>query len=141
MDAMQTGLRHRLRHLVRRLTDQHRHMRPLFEELRGAVAGGRGDEARLALARLRQAIDAHFALENEMLFPALHGLQPQYDADLTALQGEHQGFLEQLVRLEGMLDGAGLSPFGTAFAEFSAALGRHEQREERLVGMMSDTPL
>ncbi len=140
MDQMETGLRHRLRRCARQISDQHRHLKPIFGELLGALEQGSADGLRDPLDQLTEAIRAHFSLEDEMLFPALHGLRPQYGADLESLTREHEDFLAQLDRLGATLDES-VDAFQREFDTFRAALREHEKREERIVSMVSDVLL
>ena len=96
---METGLRFRVKRAGRQIADQHRHLRSIYEAIRDAVKRGVAQEARDGLVRLQGAIDAHFALEDDVFFPALHGLHPDYTEALEALSGEHARFVEELRRM------------------------------------------
>lgn len=138
MDELETGLRHRLKRVVKQISEQHRQLVPLREELRRALEdGGASGEALARLDHYRGAIEAHFELEVEVFFPAIHGLHPEWSRELGALEGEHVGLRQQLEALRaGLEDGDGGDP-RRALEAFVAQLGEHEGREERLVSRLA----
>jgi hypothetical protein len=134
---METGLRHRLKRVVRQMADQHRHLRPIQADLAEALArDGRVRPAQDAFARYRQAIDAHFALEGEMFFPALHGLRPDWQEALEALDREHEGLRDALSEVGRRIGAGTLAEAGAALAGFASELRDHEGREEQLVARL-----
>lgn len=126
-DALETGLRHRLRRALRRVESQHRTLRPLLAEAEESLRAGTPAAEIPQLAQLHDALKAHFELEDEVLFPAIHGLSPSTGAAIEALSREHETFLSELRRmLEAPADGD-----REVFAKLRAALGLHERREEQ----------
>ena len=124
-DALETGLRHRLRRAVRRSESQHGQLRALLAEIEAPLRAGTRVVAADLVARLRDALQAHFELEDQTLFPALHGLRPEVGAPIEVLSREHAEFLDGL---------AGASACDRdAFLRLRAALGDHERREEQLL--------
>lgn len=128
----QPGLRLRLARASRRLPAQHDFLDALLATTGRALDRTASAEAQEALRGFRGALDAHFQLEEEVHFPALHGLQPGLGAELEALVREHHALRDRLLGLEGR---AGREP-GPAvardFAELALSLRQHESREERL---------
>jgi hypothetical protein len=89
-------------------------------------------EAQDAMRGFRGALDAHFQLEEEVHFPALHGLQRDVEAELEALVLEHHALRDRVLVLEGR---AGREPGPTVaqeFTDWARSLRQHETREERL---------
>jgi iron-sulfur cluster repair protein YtfE (RIC family) len=126
----------RLAHEARRIARQH----ALFEELRSttraALEHGGGDQRRKALHTLATSLEAHFTLEEHVQFPALHGLDPRSEAELTDLVAQHHRFREDLAALaqQGGSDaGAERSAALAAFERLADALRQHEDREEALL--------
>lgn len=138
MDAMEIGLRHRLRRALRQMEGQHRHLKPIFAELVRAVGGRGASEIEEWVLRYRVALEAHFALEEEVLFPALRGLHPQRVGDLDRLSDDHQRFQGQLLEIERGLRSAQGHDSASRIREFRDLLEEHEQREERLVVQLLD---
>ncbi|HXK23433.1 MAG TPA: hemerythrin domain-containing protein [Myxococcota bacterium] len=128
-DALETGLRHRLRRAVRRSESQHVQLRALLAEIADALGAGARAVPVGSLARLRDALQAHFELEDQMLFPAVHGLRPGAGGSIETLCHEHAQFLSELGDALGAVSGCD----GDAFLRLRAALGDHERREEQLL--------
>jgi iron-sulfur cluster repair protein YtfE (RIC family) len=128
-DALETGLRHRLRRALRRVESQHALMRELLQELEKGVRNGDPAAARAPLARLRDALAAHFDLEDQVLFPALHGLSPSARTALETLSAQHREFLAELADMLA----AKCACDAQAVSRLHAAIGDHERREELLL--------
>jgi len=125
----------RLAHEARRIASQHAYLDALEATTLRALERGDPVEMRQALDGFRGSLDSHFTLEEQVHFPALHGLRAEWEAELLALVREHQRFRSVLVELGA---GARRSPpdaaeLAAAFRELTAELGRHEQREEQLL--------
>jgi hemerythrin-like domain-containing protein len=137
MDELATGLRYRLRRAVRQIGDQHRHMAAMHRLLGQTLADGERRDAQDAFVRYRHAIGAHFELEDDVFFPAIHGLHPEHAEDLDVLSREHGEFLDELKRMAAELESGPLETFARSFQRFSDTLAAHEAREERLVSRLS----
>ena len=128
-DTLETGLRLRLRRAVRRVESQHAQMRALLGELGAAARDQQPAAVRDPLGRLRAALAAHFELEDQMLFPALHGLSPGALPALEALSDQHREFL---TGLDDML-ASRCACDAEAVSRLHASIGEHERREELLL--------
>ncbi len=137
MELAQAGLRYRMRRALRQIGEQHRQLHEIYARLAAAIAAGERQEARDAFVRYRHAVGAHFELEEDVFFPALHGLHPEERNDLEALGGDHAGLLASLQRLAPLLEASALDRFGEAFDAFRRQLTQHEKREEGLVSRVS----
>jgi iron-sulfur cluster repair protein YtfE (RIC family) len=141
MDGMRTGLEHRLRRTERRIVEQHRHIRELTVELDRAAEAGRSAEVRTWLHRLEEALRAHFELEEDVVFPALHGMEPSQVAALERLVREHGEMLEQLRRVRDATSEAEQGTVSDGLPALRSQLSDHERREEALVkAVMSSHP-
>lgn len=139
MEPTQTGLRHRLKRVVKQMGAQHRHLRPIHAELAETLARqGAVRPAQHAFSRYREALEAHFALEGEMFFPALHGLRPDWEVDLEGLDREHDKLRASLAEVGRRIGAGALDDAGAALAGFASALRDHEGREERLISQLGD---
>jgi nucleotide-binding universal stress UspA family protein len=138
MRQMDTGLRYRVKRAARQIASQHRHIRSTVDAIREAAAGGAAQDLRTALVGLQNAVDAHFSLEEDVFFPAIHGLHPEYAGVMEALGREHVRFVSELRRIAEGLELSDLARFASAFEAFANSLAAHEVREEELVGVMTD---
>ena len=128
-DTLDTGLRHRLRRALRRVESQHVQMRALLHELEEAARSKDAAAKSEPLAHLRDALAAHFELEDQVLFPALHGLSPGARISLEALSEQHREFLTEL----GDMLASKCACDAEAVAGLHASIGEHERREELLL--------
>ena len=138
MESMETGLRYRLKRAARQIGIQHRHLDGIRLELGEAVADGAVDSAGDAFQRYCSAVEAHFILEDEVFFPAIHGLHPEHGGELESLSREHGEFTEQLRGMADQMERAGLEAFAKSFRSYVQSLVAHEGREEQLVSKLAD---
>jgi chromosome segregation ATPase len=138
MPANEIGLRHRLKRLAQQIADQHRQLDGLRKEVSAALEREARADSRHALKRFRALLSAHFDLEQSVIFPALHGLAPGKTQELEAIEREHAGFLAALHRIQAAIETAPAESFARAFEHCLSDLRSHEQREERLVGEISE---
>jgi hypothetical protein len=137
MPGFEIGLQHRIKRLVQQTADQHRHLGALHREIEQAFDRGARDEARGAAERFEAALAAHFELEQQVFFPALHGLAPARANELEALEREHAGFSSELRRVVASIAS---TPVDVARAELARCLGAlrsHEEREERVIAAIA----
>ena len=137
MSDEQPGLRPRLAHASRRLAVQHEYLDALLATTRRALERNTPPEAREALHAFRGALDAHFSLEEQVHFPALHGLEPARADEIEALVLEHRSLRDRLLVLEGQVGREPRDGVARDFVDLGAALREHESREERLFGAVT----
>ncbi len=136
MSIDQPGLRPRMGREARRISSQHRQLDTLFELLQGALIRRAAEDARASFTRFCDALDAHFSLEDGFYFPAVHGMHPQLQAQLSALSEEHAGFRAELEALGPVLEGGAFEDAGRRLEALAERLAAHEEREEALVGRL-----
>jgi len=137
MPSFDVGLQHRIKRLAQQTADQHRHLAALRREIDAAFERGALVDAQSALKRFDLALAAHFDLEQGFFFPALHGLARARAAELEALEREHAGLLAGLRAVGARIESVSAAKSREALGEWLAGLRDHEQREERLVGLIS----
>jgi hypothetical protein len=137
MELAPAGLRYRLRRALRQIGEQHHQLHEIHDRLAAAIAAAERPVARDAFVRFRHAIGAHFELEDEVFFPALHGLHPEERGNLEGLGSDHAGLLAALKQLGSLFEEASLERFGAAFDAFRLELATHEKREEGLVARIT----
>ena len=133
MQRFETGLEHRLKRAARQIVDQHRHLGPIRAELGAALDGAEPERARTAYRNYAEAIEAHFRLESEVFFPALHGLHPQFARELHALDADHTRLCRDLGDLGRRIESGTIDGCAAGLAAFAAELVAHDGREEKLV--------
>jgi hypothetical protein len=86
------------------------------------------------MQRYREALEAHFDLEDEVVFPAILGYRPTWQARLSQLLLEHERFRSELREIHEGLERAFGDSSARRIAALKEALAEHERAEERLVG-------
>lgn len=133
MDPMAAGLRFRVQRAARKIPQQHRHIDEVFVHLQAALVRGVLPEVKELFLQYHGAIEAHFAIEDDVFFPALHGLHPEQGAELQKLCDEHQSFSQDLEELADRLNSGILDAFGSGLHSFVARLALQEAKEARLL--------
>lgn len=130
----QPGLRVRVRQEGLRISSQHRQLDGLYAAVGEALRRGARGEAISAFTRLRDALEAHFSLEDELYFPAVHGMHPDCEALLTSLVDDHRRFRSELDAVgRGLAAHAPLEGCLASLDALAEEIGAHERREEELV--------
>jgi len=119
---------------VRQIASQHHHLSQALDSLSEAVDRADRERALAWFDRLHDAVEAHFALEDRVIFPALHGLRSDRGDELVALSEEHERFLAELWRIRERVEAGDFPPGAKTLAMLRVALRSHESREEKLVG-------
>ena len=134
MSGDQPGLRLRMLQEARRIVSQHRQLDAFQEQVAKALRRKDRTRVRELFTRFREALEAHIRMEEVTHFPALHGLHPDWDAQLTELVREHQTFRANLAETAEALEQGQLESFERGYESFLRALMAHEAAEEWLFG-------
>ena len=138
MESMETGLRFRLKRAARQIGEQHRDLDRICLELGEALADGAVNDARDAFQRYCSAVEAHFNLEEEVFFPAIHGLHPEQGDELESLSRDHGELSKELQQMAEQMLRSGVEAFASSFQTHLQALAAHEGREEQLVSKLAE---
>ena len=87
------------------------------------------------------ATEAHMALEEEVTFPRLHGLRPDFDRALARLVSDHEAMRRKLEDIKLRLKSGDALGARFAFEAFARSLERHEAFEEELLAHVSEGPV
>ncbi len=129
----QPGLRRRLACRGTGIASQHRQLDVFVREVSQALRRGQRRDCETAVFRLQGALNAHFAVEEQIVFPALHGLRPELADEVRALERDHERLRENMSRLALAIVSSDISTAQRALEEFDAALSAHERSEERIL--------
>jgi hemerythrin len=118
----------------RSVTEQHRRLDSMFEELLATMREGEeADAVEDAFGRLREALEAHVDHEDRLYYPALSALRPKHRAVLDGLIASHKGFRARLDEISGWLVARDLAAAERAIGAFAGTFAVHEAAEERLL--------
>jgi iron-sulfur cluster repair protein YtfE (RIC family) len=137
MNLKQDGLTRRLAIEARRIASQHRQLDELYGLLLSALDGEPLAVVLRGFERFRDALEAHFAMEDDVHFPAFHGLRPDLESRLTALIEEHKVMRQVLDDVQDCFKGGDLEKGAKYLDALVVRLARHEEIEEQLIGGLS----
>jgi iron-sulfur cluster repair protein YtfE (RIC family) len=128
----------RLRREALRVASQHHQLDQFHEVFENALARGDAAAAQQSFARFADALEAHFKLEEEVYFPALHGRDGGAAHELGELVREHDALREALDDIHTALRARDLPACDAAIAAWLPRLVLHERREEALMARESN---
>jgi hypothetical protein len=140
-NATDRGLRHRLQRGARRVADQHQAIRDLYRALTEDLLERPKKAVRSGFDRYRLALTAHFDLEEQIFFPAVHGADPGQSAQLRQLIDSHARMRTELEHIADSIDSLPTDEFSRRLVGFSTILASHEQQEECLLSQVIDLSL
>lgn len=131
--SREEGLALRMRREALRVASQHHQLDQFHEVFENALARGDGASAQQSFARFADALEAHFKLEEQVYFPALHGMDAGSASELAELVREHDALREALAEVHGALRERDLPACDAALGAWLPRLILHERREEALL--------
>lgn len=126
-------LRFRRRRVLRRIAAQHLRLDEMSDAVVRAIEEADLVTARTSLARFAEALCAHFAMEQDVDFPALLVQNPELRGPLRRLSADHAQLAEDLAAVDDMLADGPRANAHRAFDRLVIDIGSHELREERLL--------
>jgi len=135
------GLKLRMRGEERRISSQHRQLEELFDRVMESVRVGGTHKAVNDFLLFSTALEAHMSVEEDIYFPALHGLRNDVGDELGALIDEHQNIREKLADLRSNLASNDEEEGRAALERLATAVDRHEKTEEKLIARITEGPV
>lgn len=132
-DRDQPGLPKGLARQVTGIASQHRQLEALVGAVSQALRRGHRRDCETAVFRLQGALNAHFAVEEQIVFPSLRGFHSELADKVLALEREHERLREDVDRLALAIVVSDITTARRALEEFDAALSAHERSEERIL--------
>jgi hypothetical protein len=130
------GLRFRVSRAARQIQTQHERLRPIFSELGRALSRNAWLEAQTEIFRLEGALQAHFLLEENVVFPALRGLHPECSAELLDLEREHVRVRREIRRIVVEILDKDLARAAESLSACVDVITEHERREQDLLSSL-----
>lgn len=134
------GLRLRMRGEERRINDQHEKLDGLCREVYARLEKEGTTAATPSFRLFARALDAHMTVEEEVHFPAVHGLRPDTAEELGDLVEEHASLRLAADWVKRRLVAGDAEGARVALVELARAITRHEQVEEDLLARINEGP-
>lgn len=119
----------------------HRHCDALFNELENAVRSGVLSEAAAVCEKFRAAMENHFLVEEEELFPAFERATGIVSGTTSLMRAEHVRMRSMMLHMSGALAAGDLDSYLDEALELRDLLERHAIKEEHLVYALCDERL
>jgi hypothetical protein len=127
------GARRYAKRTRRQIAGQHRNIDRLFLTLARAISARRKSEARAGFNQYRTVISDHFALEEQVFFPAIQIADPVRKPQIESLIRSHDRFLDELTQMAEQLESLSCEDFSRRLDGFATMLAIHENKEDELV--------
>jgi hemerythrin-like domain-containing protein len=118
---------------ARRVHSQHTQLTALLADLLASFDSSTDQMIRSAFEHFADATHAHMRVEETMYFPALHGLLPELDGELTALTEEHRELRRSIDDIREKLIAHDAARARSDLAQLASRSKRHEEIEEELM--------
>lgn len=122
------------------LPDHHRHCDDLFVAAEQAVERGDWAAAAPACAHFRAQMQAHFAAEEELLFPAFEGVAGG-SGPTRVMRFEHEQMRPLLAQLEHACAARDADAYAGAAETLLILMQQHNMKEENILYPMCDQAL
>ncbi len=135
------GLRLRMRSEERRICSQHKQLGILFEWVLDSLEAGGPRKTIGDFLLFQTALEAHMSVEEEIFFPALHGLCNDLEDDLPNLVSEHSDIRTILAGVKQRLHAADTDDSRLALLNLATRINSHERQEEDVISRVTEGPL
>lgn len=120
--------------MVRKIADEHRALDRLFATALKLLEGDVPElEATDAFENLREAMESHLTAEENLYFPTIWALLPEFKDRLRAFIRAHHHFRGLLQEIGGLMDSAEQEEAAYVLERLRHEFGRHEGGEEDLL--------
>ena len=136
-----SGLRLRMRGQERRISSQHKQLGLLFERTLDTVEAIGPRKAIGDFLLFQTALEAHMSVEEDIYFPALHGLRNDLMGELVELVDEHKEIRIALDNVKYLMSKSVDHDARLALNQLADRIDRHEEEEEGLVARITEGPL
>jgi len=123
------------------MANNHRYCDDCFVAVEQAVAAGAWERATAAFAQFREAILAHFASEESLLFPAFEERTGMYMGPTQVMRGEHVQMRELIAAAEAALAAQDADDYSGDAETLLIMMQQHNMKEENVLYPMCDQHL
>ncbi len=116
---------------MKKIADEHRALDRLFSKALTLLEGDdRGFQARDAFEELREALESHLAAEEDLYFPTIWALRPEFKERLRAFIRAHHHFRGFIEEITGLMDSHETEEATHVLERLRHEFGIHEGGEE-----------
>ncbi|HZV55829.1 MAG TPA: hemerythrin domain-containing protein [Rhodocyclaceae bacterium] len=127
--------------LTQPLHDHHKHCDDLFADAEEAAHNRRWPECLQAFQRFRGELEAHFATEEQMLFPAFEAASGIVAGPSQVMRFEHAQMRDLLGQMEQAVAGQDARSFSGSAETLLVLMQQHNMKEENILYPMCERTL
>lgn len=135
------GLRLRMRGEEHRIHAQHEKLDVWCREIYALLGKNGARSAMNDFLLFQQAFEAHMTVEEEVYFPAFHGLRADLADELADLVTDHVDLRTGLAAVKAALKAGQADVAGRALEGLARSIDRHESDEEEMIARINAGPL
>lgn len=141
MRSGDSGLRLRMRGEERRITSQHEQLDVLCRDVYARIDKYGAAPAIGDFLLFMTALDAHMTVEEEIYFPALHGLRADAGGELSERVAEHVELRTDASAISELLKAGDRDGARLALDRLARRISKHEVAEEELIARITEGPV
>ena len=127
--------------LTQPLHDHHKHCDELFAAAEEDAQRGRWSECLSHFRRFRCEIEAHFATEEQLLFPAFEAVTGMVAGPSQVMRFEHAQMRDLLARMESAVAARDAGEFAGSAETLLILMQQHNMKEENILYPMCERTL
>jgi hypothetical protein len=117
--------------VLKKIAEEHRALDRMFASAHALLEGdGPVLQARDAFEELREALDAHLSAEENLYFPTIWALRPEFKGRLRAFIRAHHHFRGLIEEIVGLMESHETEEATHVLGQLRHEFGRHEGGEE-----------
>ncbi|MAG32405.1 MAG: hypothetical protein CL908_16105 [Deltaproteobacteria bacterium] len=125
--------------MVRKIADEHRALDRLFatvlEQVQGGGVGARGREA---FEELRETLESHLGAEENLYFPTIWAVRPEFKDRLTAFIRVHHSYRSLVQEIAGLMESGETEEAAYVLDGLRHDFSGHEGGEEDALRSLDD---
>lgn len=123
------------------LAPDHKHCDNLFAAAEEAIAQGNWDRAAVAFSSFHDALLHHFAMEEEIMFPAFEARTGMTQGPTAMMRSEHRQMKDMLKHMSGAMAGKDANACLGDADTLLIIMQQHNIKEEQILYPMADQAL
>lgn len=127
--------------LTQPLHDHHKHCDDLYAEAEEAAHKKRWPQCLASFRRFRGELEAHFATEEQVLFPAFENASGMVAGPSQVMRFEHAQMRDLLGQMEGAATQENLDQFSGSAETLLVLMQQHNMKEENILYPMCEQAL
>ncbi len=122
------------------LSNEHHRLNRLYATLQRDLRPSSRHAAYASFVRLRDALESHFEVEDQVHFPTVQKFRPEFGSLIQSLQAGHTRFRKELIQISQIISAGEIDESRRLVGVFAQELVEHEKIEEDLLAQIMSAP-